>query len=342
MISMFPADAKIIAEIGNSHEGSLGIAFSFIDMAARAGAEIVKFQMHLPEFESTKDEPFRADTFLQDASRWNYWNRVGFSLNEWILIKEHCDHKKVEFMCTPFSLEAARILWENKLIKRWKIGSGEISNLPLLDYVFKTGAEVLLSTGLVTQNELDDLINFIGENYDVDSLVVMHCVSQYPVGLEKSSLHLINFFKERYQCRVGYSDHSGNISTALRALTLPISYLEVHLKPNDLFFGPDVTSSLTYEELEFLFKFKRDLILIEKALKSRDELFEESESTAKIFRKGLYWSRNCGIGTIISERDIILRKPEQNISGFDLNKVIGKELIKNVEAGAPIKSEHFK
>jgi len=137
---------KIIAEIGNSHEGSLGIACSFIDMAACAGAKFIKFQMHIPEYESSQDEPFRTNTFIQDTSRWNYWKRVGFSLNEWILIKEYCDTQKIEFMCTPFSLEAAKILWENKLIKRWKIGSGEISNLPLLDYVFKTGTEVLLST----------------------------------------------------------------------------------------------------------------------------------------------------------------------------------------------------
>jgi len=333
---------KIIAEIGNSHEGSLGIACSFIDMAACAGAKFIKFQMHIPEYESSQDEPFRTNTFIQDTSRWNYWKRVGFSLNEWILIKEYCDTQKIEFMCTPFSLEAAKILWENKLIKRWKIGSGEISNLPLLDYVFKTGTEVLLSTGLVTQKELDYLIKFIDENYDLDSLILMHCVSQYPVALDETSLYLIDFFKERYKVNVGYSDHSGNISTALKALTLDISYLEIHLKPYELFFGPDASSSLTYEELEFLIKFESDLEVIKRASKSRDVLFKKSENTAKIFRKGLYWTRNCKAGTLISQRDIMLRKPEQFISAFEIENVIGKELLVNVKAGAPIKREHFK
>jgi N-acetylneuraminate synthase len=310
-------------------------------MSARAGADIVKFQMHLPEFESTIDEPFRENTFLQDKSRWDYWKRIEFSLDEWILLKKHCDAKQIEFMCTPFSLEAAKLLWENNLISRWKIGSGEISNLPLLDYAFKTGAEVLLSTGLTTQNELDNLVKFISSKYGVDSLTIMHCVSQYPVELENTSLYLVNFFKDRYQCKVGYSDHSGNVSTALKALTLPISYLEVHLTPNENFFGPDVSSSLTYDKLEILTKFKRDLIIIDNSAYTRDELFKKSASTAKIFRKGLYWAKNYSMNTIVSSEHIILRKPEQNLSGFELNTVVGKKLKKDVMLGAPVTYEDF-
>ena len=91
---------KIIAELGNTHEGSLGIALSMVDMSANAGADIVKFQLHLSEFESTKYEPFRTKSFSQDKTRLDYWNRVGFTLEQWKLIKNHCDSRKIEFLCS--------------------------------------------------------------------------------------------------------------------------------------------------------------------------------------------------------------------------------------------------
>ena len=333
---------KLIAEIGNTHEGSLGIALSFVDMAASTGVDIVKFQMHIPEYESTIDEPFRNKTFLQDKTRYNYWKRISFSLDEWIRIKEHCDTRGVEFLCTPFSLEAAKLLWEHRLIKRWKMGSGEISNIQLLDYVLKTGQEVLVSTGLTTEDELENLVKLVERKYDISSLVLMHCVSQYPTRLEDTSLNLINQYRDRFKTRVGFSDHSGDISTSILALTLPISYLEVHLKPHDLFFGPDISSSLSYSELEFLVKFKNNLTVLRDSKFSRNELFEKSAKNAKIFRKGLYWARSITSGEIILENDINLRKPEVNISAFDLYNIVGKTLTSPVEANTPVDLKDFR
>ena len=98
-MSMKKKTTRVIAEIGNTHEGSLGIALSMIDMAAFAGADIVKFQLHLSEFESSISEPFRVKSFIQDETRADYWNRVGFTLDQWRLIKEHCDARGVEFLC---------------------------------------------------------------------------------------------------------------------------------------------------------------------------------------------------------------------------------------------------
>ena len=332
---------KLIDEIGNTHEGSLGIALSFVDMAASTGVDIVKFQMHIPEYESTKDEPFRNDTFLQDKTRFNYWERVSFSMDEWIKIKEHCDLRGVEFLCTPFSLEAAKLLSEHGLIKRWKIGSGEISNIQLLDYVLKTGQEVLVSTGLTTEDELETLVQLVERKYDIGALVLMHCVSQYPTRLEDTSLKLITQYRDRFETKVGFSDHSGNISTSVLALTLPISSLEVHVKPHDLFFGPDISSSLRYDELKFLVKFKNDLTVLRDSKLSRNELFEKSAQNAKIFRKGLYWARPISAGEIVLENDINLRKPEVNISAFDLYNIVGRTLTSPVEANTPVELMDF-
>ena len=332
---------KIISEIGNTHEGSLGIALSLIDMSVNAGADIVKFQMHIPEFESSDNETFRDNSFLQDNSRKNYWERVSFGIDEWVRIKQYCDLKNIEFLCTPFSVEAAKLLWDNQLVKRWKIGSGEISNMRLLDYVFNTNLEVLVSTGLTTQVELDKLVELVGKNYNLNSLVIMHCVSQYPTKLDNSALNLINYFSDKYRVKIGHSDHSGNISTSILALTLPIHYLEVHLKPHDLFFGPDISSSLNPNELSFLVKTRNDFALIQKSKLSRDDLFNLSEKTAKLFRKGLYWSRSLNINETITDTDLDLRKPEGEISATELDSLVGRKLIRDVLKGDIVRFTDF-
>jgi len=335
-MSMKKKTTRVIAEIGNTHEGSLGIALSMIDMAAFAGADLVKFQLHLSESESSIFEPFRVKSFSQDKTRADYWNRVGFTLDQWRLIKKHCDTKGVEFLCSPFSIEAAKLLFENKLVKRWKIGSGEISNLQLLDFVFSTKLEVLVSTGLGDTSDIKRLITHIRKNYKLDQLILMHCVSQYPTKLENSSLGLINYLIKEFDVKVGHSDHSGQTSTAYFALTFPIDYLEVHLAPNKLFFGPDTTSSLTPEELKQVVKYRNDLIKIKHSNFSRDQLFRMSKGTARIFRKSLYWATNLSKGEKIKESDIVVRKPWKGVDASQFEYFVGKTVAKNVTGGAPL------
>jgi N,N'-diacetyllegionaminate synthase len=327
---------RIIAEIGNSHEGSLGIALSMIDMAAFAGADIVKFQLHLSEFESSIFEPFRVKSFSQDQTRVDYWDRIGFTLNQWRLIKKHCDSKGVEFLCSPFSIEAAKLLFENQLVKRWKIGSGEISNLQLLDFVFSTNLEVLVSTGLGNNSDITRLITHISKNYKLDQLVLMHCVSQYPTKLENSSLGLINYYIKEFDVKVGHSDHSGLKSTSYFALTYPIDYLEVHLSPNKLFFGPDTSSSLTPEELNQVVQYRNDLVKLKQSNLSRDQLFEMSKETARIFRKSLYWATNLSKGEKIKASDLIVRKPWKGVDASEFEYFVGKTVKKNVAEGSPL------
>ena len=122
----------IIAEIGLSHEGSLGFAKSFIDESSNAGADAVKFQMHIPNSESTKYEKFRKkNIFIQDKSRFDYWKRTSFTKKNWNIIKSHCKKKKIKFICSPFSLDAVKYL-KTLNIDFWKIASGEFNNRLLL------------------------------------------------------------------------------------------------------------------------------------------------------------------------------------------------------------------
>lgn len=329
---------KIIAELGNSHEGSVGIAKSLIDMAFQAGADAVKFQMHIAQFESTVDEPFRIKFSSQDKSRLEYWERVSFSLENWYFLKEYCDEIGLEFICTPFSIEAAKLLEENLHVMTFKIGSGDAANWPLLDYVLSTGKTTLISTGLLSMREIESLANWIlGKEYK--NAVILHCVSQYPAPLEKISFPVLESIRLLHP-RVGYSDHSGNLNVAKLALSIEnLEVLEIHLTPHKLFFGPDVSSSLTPEEIGQLVQFRNTVNELRSHFLTKEELFLETNETRRIFRKGLFACRDLNSGEFLSDEMFVLRKPVTGIDSVDMHKVLGSRIRTYIKEGQPIQWE---
>jgi len=152
----------IIAEIGLSHEGSLGFAKSFIDESFDAGADAVKFQMHLPQFESSKYEKFRKKgIFIQDKNRFDYWKRTSFTLDQWKFIRAYCKKKKLKFICSPFSLEAVRFLKKLK-VDAWKIASGEFNNMLMIDEIIKNNKKkIILSNGLSYEKKIKQIIRYL-------------------------------------------------------------------------------------------------------------------------------------------------------------------------------------
>ena len=326
---------EIIVEIGNSHEGSLGIAKSFVDIAKEAGANVVKFQMHLAEEESSSEEPFRINFSSQDKSRTSYWQRVNFSPEHWYDLAEYCRDAGLEFLCTPFSLEAARFLIEELDVKRIKIGSGDAMNYPLIDFVIKSGREVIISTGLVNQLELSSLVERFKEKSTLDVLTLLHCVSMYPTPLAWSSLNQIVELK-KLGCKVGLSDHSGNVMVPLAFISEGVSLIEVHMTPHRSFFGPDVASSLLPEEIKMLIDFSKTYNALVSNSRIRDEIFNESINTAQIFRKGTYWRNDLRAGHIIEFSDLKFLKPLNDFDANSYEDLIGCKLISSVMAGTSV------
>ena len=204
----------LIVEIGNTHEGSLGVAKSFVLMAKKAGAKAVKFQMHIAESEGTRFEPFRVNFSDQDTSRQDYWRRVNFSDSNWIKLAKFCLENDLEFICTPISLKSAEFMHENNLISRWKVGSGNAVDWPLLDFLLGTGLPLMISTGLISPNEIKLLQDYLKSNGAIERTTLLHCVSSYPVMLSEIDLHLMNELRIG-GFKVGYSDHSGSIAPSL-------------------------------------------------------------------------------------------------------------------------------
>lgn len=315
----------IIAEIGQAHDGSLGIAHSYIDALAETGIDAIKFQTHIASAESSIHEPFRVQFSYKDKNRFDYWKRMEFSFDEWLGLKEHCEECGLEFMSSPFSIAAVELL-EKLEIKRYKVGSGEVNNLLMLDRIGKTGKPIIISSGMSSYSELDDSIRFL-ENFDTE-VSILQCTTSYPTKPEQWGLNVIQELKDRYRLKVGFSDHSGDIYSLIAATALGAEILEFHVVFDKRMFGPDSSSSLNLEQVKSLVsgvgKVRKSLI--SKVIKNDQIKFKDSK---KIFEKSLAINRDLEPDEIITQEMLEGKKPK----GYGINtsaylKVIGRKLNK--------------
>lgn len=328
----------IIAEIGQAHDGSLGILHSYIDALKDTGIDAIKFQTHIADAESSIYEPFRVKFSYKDKSRFDYWKRMEFSLDEWKEIKSHCDDAGLEFMSSPFSNLAVDYL-EEIGIKRYKIGSGEVTNFLMLEKIAKTNKPIILSSGMSNFKELDNTVKFLNEfGYDENNLSILQCTTAYPTKPEEIGLNVIEDLKNRYKCKVGLSDHSGTIYPSIAATSLGAKILEFHVTFDKRMFGPDATSSLNIEEVKELVKGVR---FIEKSLtkidKNDNSRFKELKN---IFEKSLCVNKDLKKGVILSFNDLDAKKPaNKGIKASNYKDIIGKKLNKDLKQWSFLREE---
>ena len=317
-------DTYLIAEIAQAHEGSLGILHSFIDALAKTGVNAIKFQTHIAEAESSLKEPFRINFSYEDKTRFDYWQRMSFSAEQWIGIKRHCDEKGVTFLSSPFS-QAAVDLLEKLNVEAYKIGSGEICNFLMLEKIARTKKPVLLSSGMSSWSELDQAVQFMEGRST--ALSILQCTTSYPTPPERIGLNIIPQLKKRYpKHRIGLSEHTANIATGLAGVALGAEVLEFHATFDRQMFGPDATSSLTISEIKQLVESVR---FIDKSLQNPVDKNDLSpyRDLKKIFEKSLAVSRNLPVGHQIRFEDLEAKKPAgQGIPAAQFESVLGKQL----------------
>lgn len=315
----------LIAEIAQAHEGSLGILHSYIDAVAKTGVQAIKFQMHIAEAESSIYEPFRVKFSKEDNTRFDYWKRMEFSLEQWKEIKKHCDDVGLDFICSPFSNLA--VDWLEEIgVQTYKIGSGEVNNLLLLEKICATRKPIIISSGMSSFDELDKTVDFL-KNKSVD-YSILQCTTAYPTKPKQYGLNVINELKKRYNVSVGFSDHSAKVSTGIAAVALGAEILEFHVVFHREIFGPDAIASLTIEETKQLVQSVNDIqSAIDNPIdKNNSNQFDELKS---IFEKSLAINKNLPENHIITFDDLESKKPKgYGISATDFQKVIGKKLNK--------------
>ncbi len=317
----------IIAEIGQAHEGSLGIAHSYIDALADTGIDAIKFQTHIAEAESSPFEPFRVKFSYEDKTRMDYWKRMEFTPEQWAGLKQHCEDKNLEFISSPFSNTAVDLL-ERIGVNKYKIGSGEINNFLLLQKVAITGKEIILSSGMSSFSELDDVLDFL--NPYGNKLSVLQCTTAYPTMPEQWGLNIIAEFKEKYNLPVGFSDHSGNIFACLAATALGAEILEFHVTFDKKMFGPDASSSLTIDEIKTLTKGVKQILTAQSS--PLDKSSNKHLTPLKtIFEKTLAVNKNLAAGHIISLEDLEGKKPKNfGIDAKEYAYPIGKRINRDI------------
>lgn len=315
----------LIAEIGSVHDGSFGNALKLIEAAARHGAGAVKFQTHVAEGETLKDAPM--PPYFKGEPRFDYFRRTAFTLEQWRALAAKCAEEKVLFLSSPFALEAVAVL-EAVGVGAYKIPSGEISNLPLLEAVAATGKPILLSSGMSSWPELDAAVAACAGA----PLCVMQCTSAYPCPPERVGLNVLETLKRRYPAAViGYSDHTLGMAAGFAAAALGAAVVEKHFTYSRLMYGSDAAHSMEPAEFAVFAQGLADIWTMLEHPVDKDDL-SGVRDMKRIFEKSVVTARPLAAGTLLAAEHLAFKKPGDGIAAARRDAVIGRRLARDVPA----------
>ena len=261
-----------------------------------------------------------------------------FTPDQWQGLADHAEEKGLIFLSSPFSIEAVDML-ERIGMTAWKVASGEVNNKPLLDRMLQTGKPILLSTGMSGFDEIDDAVAHIRRT-PID-FAVMQCTTAYPCPPEKIGLNMLPLLRERYQCAVGLSDHSGTIYPGLAADTLGIEILEVHVALSQEMFVPDVPASVTTGELSQLVEGVRFIERMRRHPVDKDDFAREAQPLRNLFTKSIVAGKDLPKGTVLEEKHLQIKKPGTGLPGERMKDMIGKRLKRDIKTDEQILEGDF-
>ncbi len=321
----------IIAEIGNTHEGSLGLAKQFIKAAADCGVDAVKFQTHIFEAESLPNAPNPA--YFKDETRKEYFERTAFNLEQYKNLKEFAENEcSVDFFSSPFSIEAVDFLLQVG-VSVFKIPSGEVSNIPLLEHINKTGKEVILSSGMSSWEELDRAVSVFD---NIDYLTILQCTSEYPCKPENSGLNVMLEIRDRYKCKIGFSDHTIGIGVPLTAVVLGADVVEKHFTLSKLMYGSDAKNSTEPEEFKQMVANIRAAEIAMYSKIDKDAKVKELGNMKHVFEKSIVSNKELLKGHIITMEDLAFKKPGDGIPAREYNNIIGSIVLQTISKNQKI------
>jgi N,N'-diacetyllegionaminate synthase len=320
----------VIAEAGMNHDGSLGNAIRLAEVAAECGADAVKFQLHDPRAETTRNAP--SPPYFQHESRWEYFERTAFTDDQWRMLRDACDRVGIEFLCSVFSLEAVERL-EALGVARYKIGSGEVTNLDLVRAAAATRKPLLLTSGMSSWAELDAAVEAAGEK-----VTVLQCTSAYPTPPERVGLNVLAEIRERYGKPVGLSDHTPGPYSAFAAVALGATVIEKHFTLSRELYGPDAALGLEPGELEDLVEGIREIETMLANPVDKDDVAPFAEMK-KVFEKSVVTTREIPAGAEISREMVAAKKPGTGIPARLLPAIVGRRARVDIAADTVLTEE---
>lgn len=329
-----------IAEAGVNHNGSLDLAKKLVDAAIESGADAVKFQTFTAEKVVTSDASmcdYQVDNTGKQESQLEMIKKFELPLESFKELKSYCDEKGILFLSTPHSADTVDFL--DELVPIHKIGSGDITNFPLLRQIARKGKPILISTGMAAMEEIEEAVNVIKAEGN-EQVIVLHCTTNYPCPLDQVNLNAMTTIRNKTGCLVGYSDHTDSIMTSYIAVSLGARVIEKHFTLNKHLPGPDHKASLDPGELKEMIEKTR---LSEKVLGS----FEKKPTMAeieilKVVRKSIVSNKFIPQDTVITEDMLTIKRPASGIEPRHLSKVVGKTALKDIEIDTLISWEDLK
>jgi sialic acid synthase SpsE len=320
----------VIAEAGMNHDGSLGNAIRMAEVASECGADAIKFQLHDAAAETTRDAP--SPPYFRHETRWDYFQRTAFRDDEWAELKTACERVGIEFLCSVFSIEAVeRLEWLG--VGRYKIGSGEVTNLDLVRRVAATRKPVLLTSGMSSWQELDAAVEAAG-----DDVTVLQCTSEYPTPPENVGLNVLAELRKRYGKPVGFSDHSLGNYAAFAAVALGAVVVEKHFTLSNELYGPDAALAMEPEDLEDLVEGIRSIETMLGNPVDKDEL-DGLREMKLVFEKSVVSTCEIPAGVEISLPMLAAKKPGTGIPARKLGDVVGRRARVAIPADSVITEE---
>lgn len=316
----------VIAEIGINHEGSLETAFKMVDEAYKAGAEIIKHQTHVVEDEMSK-EAKKVIPGNTDVSIYDVMARCALSEEDEIKLKEYVESKGMIFLSTPFSRAAADRL-ERMNVLAYKIGSGEMNNYPLLDYIASFGKPMIVSTGMNNIESVRKAVNIL-EKHDVQ-YALLHTTNLYPTPPELVRLGAMQELQREFpNAVIGLSDHTVNNNACLAAVALGASILERHFTDSVDRTGPDIICSMTPDQLTDLINGSSE---IAKMRGGKKEAAKEEQVTIDFAFATVVTIKPIVEGEVFTEENIWVKRPGTGeIRAEQYEDIIGKKAKRDIE-----------
>lgn len=318
----------IIAEAGVNHNGSLDLAKKLVDAAKESGADAIKFQTFKTENLVTKDaeKAEYQNKTTREKSQYEMIKKLELTDDNFRELAKYSEKKGIIFLSTPFDVESVDLLDEIG-VPLFKLGSGEITNFPLLEYVASKGRPVILSTGMATMDEIEEAVNLLHDK--VKALTLMHCVTSYPAEIRDTNLKVIETLRSTFKLPVGFSDHTPGIEMPMAAAALGSCVIEKHFTLDKNLEGPDHKASL--EPAEFK-KMVRGIRSVESGMGNGiKKLTDKEKEIKRVARKSIVANVNIPQETVITKDMLAVKRPGTGIEPKYIESLIGKKTTSKIK-----------
>lgn len=319
----------IVAEAADNHMGNMVLAKSMVDAAKEAGCDAIKFQHHLADEEMLPEIPLSSNF---EEPLYEFLKKNAFNLQQHYEIKKYCDQQGIMYLCTPFSLKAAKEI--EPLVPAFKIGSGELTDVPSLKEIAKMGKPMIVSTGMSVTEEIENTFNELSAINK--NIILMHCTSEYPPRYDDINIGFIPELRSKFKTVIGHSDHTPDNYTCYAAVAMGAKIIEKHFVLDKHIKGPDNSVSITPYQLKELVDGIRK---IELAMGSEKKIHELEKQIRSWAHRSIVTIKEIKKGETFNLNNLWTKRPGTGIPSVNLPRVIGKMAARDIPANILLKWE---